>query len=415
MKINKGIFLLLFALWSCKKSEVDKPNPSEVSVDFTDKVMVVERSADEVIVSANENTGSYTVKQEFFPAQPKAGEVFLIPGEVMRKVKSVKTSGNNYIIETEDAVLTEVIQNGTIGFDIVPEWGDASSLRIGGEEVLRKGERISISPIEHQVSAGGVDHKIIIEPQMLDGKINACKFTFQMSKGNSTAFEAVGTATLPSQQTNIVIENGKLKDFSSQNKRLRADFAVKMVTAGGSSGEHSLKLPQMAISIPIRYIPTPAGPVLNPIPMSLDIGIQFVSQMTIRDPISSATGEAKVSFDADAGFQYHGSDVNTVGALNKSDITDGVFDSAANIGLPIDLQFGVAFPRVSFNVAGQEVAYVHVGYTTGSQLKWGPVCKSGYSKISVQGGYELKILGQTLALDQKTFVEMDKRAGDNCN
>ncbi len=404
-------------LGGCKKGDIEKDKvvPPEVSVSFTDQVMVMDSPPETAIVSVSENTQQYTFKKEYFPDRPETGKVILFPGELMRKVKSVRSSGDNYIVETEDALLTEVIENGTIAFDITPEWRDVSSLRIAGEETLKKGQRISASPIEYEVSIGGIDHKIIIEPRTENGKINVCTFRFQMSKGNSTAFEATGTATLPGQQTKIVIENGKLKDFSSNNKQLKAEFAIKMATAGGSSGEHSLKLPKMAISIPLRVIPGPFGPVPNPIPMTIDVGVQFVSQMTVMDPISSATGESRVSFDADAGFQYHGADVNLTGDLNRSEVTDGRFDSAANIGMPVDLQFGVAFPRVSLNIANQEVAYVHVGYSTGSRLKWGPLCKSGYSKVVVQGGYELKIFGQTLSSANRTFKEMEKKAGQACD
>ena len=118
---------------------------------------------------------------------------------------------------------------------------------------------------------------------------------------------------------------------------------------------------------------------------------------------------------ADAGFEYKGTTVSTSGSLGKEQITDGTFDSAANIGFPIDVQFGVAFPRVGLNIAGQELAYVHTGFTTGSSLNWGPLCKKGYVKMVVEGGYELKVLGQTLAEQKKVFVERQKEAkGDGC-
>lgn len=416
MKKIIGLLLLAVVL-GCNKEDINKnkPGESEVSVSYSDKALVIEKSPEEVIVGSNQTTGQYTLKKEAFQSQPKAGEVILIPGELMRKVKSVRSSGNNYVVETEDAALTEVIKNGSITFDISPEWAEASSLRIGGREVLQEGQRLSVSPIEFQITSGGIDHKIIITPKLENGKINSCSFKFEMSKGSSTAFVAEGTATLPGQQARIVIENGKLKDFNANNKSLKADFSVRMATAGGNSGEHSLKLPEMAISFPIRFIPSPAGPIPNPIPMTVDVGVQFVSQMTIPDSRSSATARSKVSFDANAGFEYKGSDISTDGNLNQSEITDGTFDSAAHIGMPIDLQFGLAFPRVSLKIAGQEVAFVHVGYTTGSKLKWGPLCKSGYSKVIVEGGYELKVLGQTLSASRKTFAEMEKRAGSDCD
>ncbi len=408
-------FLLLFIVLSCNKASVDKSGNNDlIPLEYTEKAILIEANNADVIVKIDESNQTYTLKKSAFENQPKTGEVIVVAGEIMRKVKSVSSSNDNYVVVTEDAALTEVIENGSFSWDMTPEWEDASSLRIGGVEVLSAQNNFAAG-IEHTVSQGGVDHTIRIEPQMHNGSITACTFRFQMKKGGSTAFEAVGTATLPKQQTQIVIENGKLKKFNTNNKGLTADFKIQMATAGGNSGEHSLKLPAMVISIPIRVIPTPTGPIPNPIPMSINVGIQFVSQMTIPDKGSSATAKSTVSFDADAGFQYHGTEVVAEGKLSKGDITEGVFDAAANFGMPVDLQFGLAFPRVSLNIAGQEVAYVHVGYTTGSQLSWGPLCKQGYSKILISGGYELKVLGQSIISGTKDFVEKKKEAkSDGC-
>lgn len=411
MKKLLSFLLLLLVSSACKKNEVDK-SENGISIEYKPGTVVIARALEEVLVSANESTQIYTFRKSAFDQQPRVGEVILVPGEIMHKVKSLRSVGDHYEVEMEAAALTDVIENGTIAFEIEPEWGDASSLRIEGKEMLAKGARLSVQPIEFVMTVSGVDHKIFIEPKMEAGRINSCTFRFQMSKGNSTSFEAVGTASLPRQKTLISIENGKLKEFRSENNGLDAEFKVHMATAGGSSGEHSLSLPKMALTFPIRAIPTPVGLVPNPIPMSIEVGVQFVSQMTLPDALSSATAESSVSYSAQGGFEYKGADVASTGDLSRSDIRDGTFDSAAGFGMPVDLQFGIAFPRISFNIVSQEVAFMHVGYTTGSRLQWGPLCKSGYSKVVVEGGYKLAALGQTLFDEKKTFKEMEKRAGD---
>lgn len=409
---------------SCKKEKTNQPDISvpEVFVEYYDKAVVLEQK--NVIVSVNEDDQIYTLKKDAFKNQPKAGEVILVPGEMMRKVKSVKISDHNYMIETEDVALTEVVENGTIAFEIQPEWSDASSIMVGGKEMLTNGLTMSMSasrpgmaitPIESSITSGGVTHTIRITPKKENGRIISCNFKLMMSKGGSTSFVAEGNASLPRQSAEIVIKDGKLKKFNSNNKGIKADFKVTMVTAGGKSGAHSLKLPKIAITIPLKVIPTPAGPMPNPIPMSISVGMQLVSDMTIVDPMSSATGKSSVNFDADAGFTFTGTDISTSGGLNSGDITEGTFDSAAGLGMPIDLQFGLAFPRVSLNIAGQEVAYVHIGYTTGSSLTWGPLCKKGYSKMLIAGGYALNVLGIKVLEGQKDFFEKVKRAGDDCD
>lgn len=162
-------------------------------------------------------------------------------------------------------------------------------------------------------------------------------------------------------------------------------------------------------------LPTPLGPLPNPIPMSVDVGVQFTSKVTLPDPMSSATGTSKIAYSADGGFTYEGSDVQTHGELGQADFQSGTFDSAAGFGMPVDLQFGVAFPRISLNIAYQEVGYFYVGYLMGSSLEWGPLCKRGYSKVVVEGGYKLEAFGIGLVNERITFVEKDKRANSGCD
>lgn len=414
--ITKFIVLLIF-FSGCTKDKtapIDEGVQGNEVIDFKSKTQILETSMSEALVRVDEERQIYTFKKSAFEQTPKVGEVILIPGELMRKVKSVSSSQSEFIIETQDALITEVIENGSFSFEITPEWEDVTSLMMGGEELLKEGSLNAISPITSTISAGGIDHTIEITPTRTQGKITSCSFVFILNKQGSTAFRVEGNLSLPTQKTEFEIKNGKLVKFNSNNTGIKGDFDVSMATAGGKTGAHSLKLPDMVMSIPIRFIPTPTGPIPNPIPMSLDIGIQFVTDMTIPDPGSSATGKTSFKFDGKAGFQYVGTDIKTTGSFSQNEITDGTFDSAGNWGMPIDLQFGIAFPRVAFNIAGQEVAFVHFGYTTGSRLQWNPLCKSGYSKMLIEGGYSLEIFGQSIISHTTPFVEYEKRAGDGC-
>ena len=79
------------------------------------------------------------------------------------------------------------------------------------------------------------------------------------------------------------------------------------------------------------------------------------------------------------------------------------------------MQFGIAFPRLSLDIAGEELAYIHTGATSGTSLSWGPLCKTGYTKVLVEGGYKLQVVGQTLAENKVTFAERRREAkGEGC-
>ncbi len=424
-KIKKIVLFAIIISFALSCSDDKSTNPDDdttitpvYDVEYNDNTMILKDENDDLIISLDTATNTYTFDGNQFSKDPEAGEIILVEGKLLRKVKSVSRNGSNLSVETEDAALTDAIQNGEIAWEVTPEWNNATSLKFDGVTVMTMPTEFN-EKIEHTISYGGIDHKIEIEPKLVDGKVNSCEFTFVMAKkiaGDATAaFTAKGTVKLPSQSTLIKIKEGKLDKFQSFNKGITADLDLSLSAAGSKSGNHSLELPGIALSIPIRFIPTPSGPIPLPIPVSIDIGIQFVTQMTIPDVASSATASSKLSLTADGDFEYTGTSIKTEGKFGKDQITDGEFDAAANIGLPIDVQFGVAFPRVGLNIAGQELAYIHTGFTTGSSLKWGPLCKSGYVKMVVEGGYELKVLGQTLAKKKEVFAERKKEAkGEGC-
>lgn len=421
MKIGiKVLVVVVFTFFlSCGDKDI-VPQEGGLEIDFTEETIMINEPMSSVVLTMDSASQTFTFDATKFKEEPKPGEVILIAGELMRKVESVQILNGNYVTKTSDAALTDVIKDGEITWEITPEWSEAVSLKIDGEVVSDLSKLRRAEPIEFGFTNDGVEHKVRISPQLgPDGKINSCVFKTLMTKktGGSTtvSFVAEGNVKLPNQKTNISISGSKLSKFTSENEGITADLEFSLAAAGGKSGAHSIKLPGAALSIPIRFIPTPSGPIPNPIPMSIEIGIQFVSQLTIPDIKSSATAKSKVSFSADAGFEYKGTTVETKGSIGKNEFTDGQFDSAANIGLPIDIQFGVAFPRIGLKIAGQELAYVHTGFTMGSSLIWGPLCKSGYVKAVVEGGYELKVLGQTIAADKKVFAEKSKEAkSDNC-
>ncbi len=409
----------LFASSCGDKNKIDAETNPGFTAEYTSQTLLIEDKSNDAIVSVDSSSQTYTLKTNAFESSPKVGEFILVSGKMMRKVSGISKVGNNYVIKTTDATLTEVIKNGTISWDITPEWSEVAAIKIDGERVENFRKARLGEPIEFGYSSGGIEHKVRITPKLENGKISACNFKAQMIKnvGGSAAvvFNAEGDVKLPQQTTTITIENSKLKTFKADNKGISADLTFSMSAAGGKSGSHSLKLPGIALSIPIRYIPSPSGLIPLPIPVSIDIGLQFVSQLTIPDLNSSATASSKVSLTANGGFEYKGSGITTTASIGNDNITDGKFDSAAGIGIPIDVQFGVAFPRIGLNIAGQELAYIHTGFTTGSKLSWGPVCKSGYVKMVVEGGYELKVLGQTISADKKVFAEKSKEAkGNGC-
>lgn len=423
-RLISSCVVAIFLIISCGKDDGVEPQApvgetEELSLEYKDDVLTVgEPEGADPVLSIDSTTNTYTFAATTFDQEPQRGEVILVPGKHMRKVVFVNKSGDNYEVITEDAALTDVIQNGTIEYEIQPEWTDAASLLVGGRSARLSSAKNG--PLEFVFAQGGIEHKVTIEPKTINGKISSCNFKIQMVQkvnGRPTiSMIGEGEMTLPPQQTKIEIKDGKLADFKNDNRGMSGKITLSLSAAGATSGSHGLVMPGLALSFPIRYLPTPFGTVVpNPIPMSIDVGVQFVTQITFSGSTSSATGTSTITYDADAGFAYNGGNVETYGKANNEDISGGTFDSASFIGNPVDVQFGIAFPRVGLKVAGQELAFTHVGFTTGSKIQWGPLCKSGYAKMVIEGGYALKVLGSTLFSEKKTFYEKSKEAkGEGC-
>ena len=70
--------------------------------------------------------------------------------------------------------------------------------------------------------------------------------------------------------------DGSLENFTSENKGISGTINLSLAATDGEPGETAEVLPNIALSFPIKVLPTPFGPIPNPIPMSIDVGVQFV-------------------------------------------------------------------------------------------------------------------------------------------
>jgi hypothetical protein len=157
-------------------------------------------------------------------------------------------------------------------------------------------------------------------------------------------------------------------------------------------------------------IPVPQLAILG---VSIDISAQIIASLKVpAAAAASATASANYSYTGDTGFSYDGGDIQTVATINGHDFTDGQFDSGSNF-VDVDAQFGLAFPRIGLAILNQEVAWLHTGFIIGSSLTFGPICKAGYTKLVVEGGYGIEVLGVTLVSDKATFAEREKRVSQN--
>lgn len=123
--------------------------------------MVEEPFAEVEEVSENR----FLIRKSYFPNAPKVGEIVVVPGKIMHKVKSVSSNGDRFEMVLEPAKVNEVIQNAHFDYTFTPEWSNAISLRVDGQELLAKGQRIGKDTLKFKFSASGIDYEMGISPE----------------------------------------------------------------------------------------------------------------------------------------------------------------------------------------------------------------------------------------------------------
>jgi len=335
------------------------------------------------------------------------GEIMVLDGIALRRVDAVSPSGMNTLVTTSQAALDEAITSGQM------DW----SLGIGFEELASAemfipGRNTGCSPAfdpEAQQVSFECSFDDYTMAMTLSRTGNTSSIQYQVTKGNDQANASItGTGTLSSFEASgsASFDAGELATFSQNTNDAQMNLNIALAAAGSGSNNLNFEVP-----FPIIRIPFTVGPI----PMSIDIGVQFVAIMEVPlAAAASATASADFSYRGDTGFVYEGSTVDASATINDHSFENGEFDSASNF-VSVDAGFGIAFPRVSLNVLTSEVAWVHTGFTLQSSLRFGPVCKVGIAGLVVQGGYKLEIMGVELLSAQETFAEEERRVeSDGC-
>ncbi len=407
------------------------------------------------------------------------GRVVLVAGKALFRSKSVRTEAGALVVETEPATLADVIESGTVSWDLqlpierpylaavpagsgwrlatsaeiegadraeprpyLPSWRRAGSslselprafFASGGEQKGPEFEaEVTAWPPVWKLSVKPMAYQLGVEPQP-DGAMDLTVLVTQESGGKaSIAYKAKGRFSNLRSRTGAYYEKGKLVRMTYEQPALRGDIEVSIAaTASDDIGDFKFGFPGSMFSFAYA-----AGPV----PIVVDVGLDITGKVTV--PVSaSALASTRFGFDSSLGFEWKGlggeakGDVGgsgfeasakaersggdwltQTGKMDRMDLAPKPADSAATIGVPVDAQFGVGFPKMSVSVFGQGlVPHFRPGAIIGSSLQWGPLCKRAYAKFQVGAGVDLKVLGHEHKLYEKLLHESEKRAaGEGC-
>lgn len=357
--------------------------------------------------------------------QIKPGKVLLVYGKVLAKVESVQHRGAELVVRTGPATLADAIQEGTVAWDVsLPldrahvtaalirqsENGALARLDRNGRfatDVLRADGNAFASPgalgkgpIQWAFKQGALTYKFRLEPKGsgVDIKVEAIK---QQGPKATLAYTAHGTFDNVRGQARADYHDHKLTDLDYQQPELVGDIELSVAAAGSGLGKIDFPFPGAMFGYLV---------MVGPVPVKISVGAKLIGSITVPAN-ASARATARFKFRSSSGFSYAGNDVKVKGNIGNLTFSPKPFDSAAMIGIPVDAQWGVAFPRVSVGVFDDVfVPFLHTGVVVGSSLGWGPVCKYGYVKYVAEVGYDLGVFGVKLKSAKKTIAEREKKA-----
>ena len=344
------------------------------------------------------------------------GKVLLIPGKALRTVDEVREEGEQLVVKTSYASLADAIDSGHLGWDAHLSFDRAHALTFrdgaGGEHrvLLRDAKQMLAAPadpglvpdgpIPWSFEVGPMTYEFAVEPK--DGEVSiAIKAIKKQGPKAKLAYTAKGTFRNVYVKAEGTFEGSKVKSLTYDQPELQGDVTLSIAAAGAGLGKIEFPFPSAMFDFVV---------MVGPVPITIKVGAKLIGNITVPAK-ASATAKANFRFSSSSGFQYTGSDVDVKGNIGNLEFKPDPFDSAAMIGIPVDAQWGVAFPRISVSVFDSLfVPYIHAGVVVGSALKRGPICKYGYVKYVSEVGYDFKIFGVTLKKDKVKIAEREERA-----
>lgn len=388
------------------------------------------------LVDADIDTGTYSFSSAALAGTDlRPGQVVMVAGTGIGRITDINESGGTTTIDTERANLADAIDNGVLAWDAElgyqPQWGvpddgtTGDGLWAGAGSAVDRPQQprligidlvddtgtvidatltVDAGQMQWSYSAAGLKVEIAIQPAGADSSI-----TVQISK-SGLSLTATGTVSAVRSSGRAVYQGGKLTSADINPGEFQIDIDTSLAAAGSGilNGGGQIDLPTP--NLMFKYL-IPVGPV----PVVLGVGAQLIAQIHVPAE-GSAVFDSTFSYSSVSGFAYRGGDVTYSGDLVGLQLTPGAADPAAFIGQVVDLQFGIAYPRIQLDLFGIGlIGFIQTGMTLGTSLTWGPVCKDAYVTTSLMAGYDFSILGVSVSEGKVTLAEDRKDArGDSC-
>jgi hypothetical protein len=375
----------------------------------------------------------------------RVGQAVLFDGIGPRTVTDVSTDGDQLVVRTEDAPLSDVISNGTIAWTQHVGWADLplDQLASGANLPGLKLASVSVDGRPDLPPAALMDRTAKKDLELkFTGDVKGFEVEFELSpKPTELQFE------IKAKRLNIsFIAKGSISNFDHEARLVFDDGAGQLVEsrAKGLKGEAELTWaafqtedPTMddditAFELPLKIdLPFVAGPV--PMTMSVKANMRLVP--AFKTSGGSSGGSFKFSYNSDHGFSSSGGSVNPAAKLIDLQADLGATPTVtAGMG-PTGFGAGLEFPRLELSLGHPwfpdgVTTYYDLGlkkeldgilrpylfltlnqytngmYTPGTTLSADiPPCQRASLQISTIAGYKLSVLGMAEIADNTILWE----------
>ena len=227
------------------------------------------------------------------------GDVLVVHGAALRRVTGTTAAGGEVIVETEDAFLTDAIEEGEVAWNRAFDFEEAETpaLIIDGSEV--RVEKISRpnGGFTYKAKFDTYTYEISMDFSGDDATVT-CKITETAGLGVGSEFKLEGTMKKLRSTSQIDFAGGDISNVDYSNKNLRGELTASMKVKQ-QTADYGFKVPVVLLKYPF---------LVGPIPVVLNVRLEWA--LTAGIPIGGeASVAAKFSFDSETGFSYDGTEL----------------------------------------------------------------------------------------------------------
>lgn len=320
----------------------------------------------------------------------EVGQAAIFAKEALGVITDIREEDGEVIVETDEATLDQVIQDGEIGWSYDINWSE-----IPAEAFTEPAEAAGLQVYQQEASLkfSGTIKGFEVEFELKPGDDGKLEIGIEAKRGENLAVSAEGYVSGFTQETFINYEDSVAGEVSSKSIGLESEMELKWaaftIGAQGITEIASLSIP---VELPIRFF---IGPI--PVKISVKAVLQVVPELSVEG--ASSGGSWKVKYRSDQGFEIDNTLHNPVGALIDSAIDTSGDTVSAGFG-PVGFGLGIEFPRLEVALFESAVAFITIKtystslWTPGTTLTNDiPPCQKGSTTITAIAGYAVSFLG----------------------